>query len=168
MKLFQATVSFLRTTDKGFLKRVREAYLTDAMSFTECEAEVTNQIAPFAEEGVDISGIKIVEYAEIVAPQFTLPSGKVRDDYNEQGSSFYELKVRWTVLDEKKGVEKEHDCKVLVVAKDIDQAKERFKERVNGSMADYDIINIKKLKIDEFFHYTPSVSDSTGKEAGRE
>lgn len=37
MELFQATVRYERTEANGLQKKVNETYLTDALSFTECE-----------------------------------------------------------------------------------------------------------------------------------
>ena len=43
---YACKIKYQKQTDEGLLKAVTEAYLVDAMSFTEAEARITEVMAP--------------------------------------------------------------------------------------------------------------------------
>ena len=46
MLFFEVRVKYDKMMENGVIKRVTEAYAVDAMSFTEAEARITDQMRP--------------------------------------------------------------------------------------------------------------------------
>lgn len=44
---FECKVRFDKTMENGIVKKVTEPYLVDALSFTEAEARITEEVTPF-------------------------------------------------------------------------------------------------------------------------
>ena len=89
---FECKVRYEKTGEDGLPKKVNEPYLVDALSFTEAEARIIEEIKPFVSGEFTVSNIKRSRIAEL----FDNPSG----------DKWYRAKVNFISLDEEKGVEK--------------------------------------------------------------
>ena len=89
---FNVKVKYEKTAEEGKIQKISEEYLFDALSFTEAEARVNEELKPF------ISGefLKDAIKREKINEMF----------YNENGDKWYRCKVLFISLDEVKGVEK--------------------------------------------------------------
>lgn len=60
---FKCTVSYETDAENGMKKKVKEEYLVDAFSYTECEARIIEEMKPFisGEFSVDIKRFRIAE-----------------------------------------------------------------------------------------------------------
>lgn len=119
------------------VKKVNEPYLVDALTFTEAEARIIEEMKPFISGEYSISAEKKTKISEIF--------------FNEGGDRYYLVKVNFITLDENSGVEKKTTSQILVQAADFDSALENFKEGMKGTMADYEIGSITETMIMDVF-----------------
>jgi hypothetical protein len=115
-------------TDDGKQKKVTDTYLVDALSFTEAEARIIQEVRPYMTGEFIVSNIKRSRIYEI----FEAPTG----------DRWYRAKVLFVVLDQEKGTEKKIPSTMLVQAGDIKEALNRLEEGMKGTMSDYEIAMI--------------------------
>lgn len=123
--------------DNGMIKKVNEPYLVDALTFTEAEARIIDEMKPYISGDYSISSEKKTKISEIF--------------FNEGADRYYLVKVGFITLDENTGVEKKTVSQILVQASDFEDAVDKFKEGMKGSMADYVIVSISETMIMDVF-----------------
>lgn len=134
---FECVIKYDKTQENGMEKKVSESYLVDALSFTEAEARIIEEMTPFISGEFLVSGIKRSNISELF--------------YNEVGDKWFKCKVNFITLDEKSGSEKRTASYMLVYASTVDEADKNLKEEMKGTLADYEIESIKETKIMDVF-----------------
>lgn len=86
-------------------------------------------------------------------------------DESDYADKFYMVKVNFVTLDEKSGKEKKSASFILVQAGDFDNALGRFKDGMQGTMADYEIASITETPLMDVFPYEYDSPDKTAKPA---
>lgn len=132
----EAQVHYDKIMENGRQKRVNEPYLCDALSCTEAEARVTEEVTPYISGEFTVSAVKKTNIAEV---------------FRNDGDWWYRVKVNFLTFDEKTGIDKKTPCYYLVQAKDFEDALKNFNEGMKGSMADYEISQIVETKIMDVF-----------------
>lgn len=136
---FECVIKYDKTQENGMEKKVSESYLVDALSFTEAEARIIEEMTPFISGEFLVSGIKRSNISELF--------------YNEVGDKWFKCKVNFITLDEKSGSEKRTASYMLVYAFTVDEADKNLKEGMKGTLADYEIESIKETKIMDVYPY---------------
>ena len=136
---FLVGIKYEKTAEEGKIVKVNEAYLADALSFTEAEARINEEMQPF------ISGKFIVDKIQRVKVNELFPS--------ELGNKWFKSKVFFVSFDQEKGVEKKTACNMYVQANNIKEAEANLHECMKGTMADYEIASITETKILGVFNY---------------
>ena len=132
---FECSIRYEKTMENGMLKKVTEKYLVDALSFTEAEARIIEEITPFISGELTVADIKRANYSEL------FPCDE------EAADRWFKCKLAFITLDEKTGVEKKTTSQILVQASDFDNAVSNFKEGMQGTMADYEIGSVAETLI---------------------
>ncbi len=136
---FECSVSYERTQDNGTLKRVTEKYVVEALSFTEAEANITEEISYYVSGEMKVKGIVPAQYSEIFF------SDAASDGY------WFKVKVKFITIDEKTSKEKYTNVVYLVQGSDISSAKANIEKELNKSMADCNLSGINETKILDVF-----------------
>ena len=136
---FECSVSYERTQDNGTQKRVTEKYVVEALSFTEAEANITEEISYYVSEEIKVKGIVPAQYSEIFF------SDAANDGY------WFKVKVKFITIDEKTSKEKYTNVVYLVQGSDISSAKVNIEKELNKSMADCNLSGINETKILDVF-----------------
>ncbi|KAA6333083.1 hypothetical protein EZS27_018467 [termite gut metagenome] len=138
---FECKVRYDKVMENGMNKKVTEPYLVDALSFTEAEARIIEEITPFISGEFTVADIKRANYSEL----FT----------NEQDTAdrWFKCRLLFITLDEKSGVEKKTATQLLVQATDLHDAVKNLDEGMKGSMADYQIASVIETAIMDVFPY---------------
>lgn len=142
---FECVIKYDKTQENGMEKKVSESYLVDALSFTEAEARIIEEMTPFISGEFLVSGIKRSNISELF--------------YNEVGDKWFKCKVNFITLDEKSGSEKRTASYMLVYASTVDEADKNLKEGMKGTLADYEIESIKETKIMDVYPYNSKEED---------
>lgn len=136
---FECVIKYDKVQENGMEKKVSESYLVDAISFTEAEARIIEEMKPFISGDFLVSGIKRSNISELF--------------FDETGDKWFKCKVNFITLDEKSGAEKRTASYMLVYASTVDEADKNLKEGMKGTLADYEIESIKETKIMDVYPY---------------
>lgn len=137
---FECTVAYTKVQDNGLEKKVSETYVVDAMSFTEAEARIIEEVAPFVNGEFEVKKVAKAPYREIAF-----------DDEHDDADKFYKMKVAFITLDEKTGKEKFNNVTMLVQADSLRNAIDNLDATMKGSMLDYISVNAVSTKIIDVF-----------------
>jgi len=136
MNYFITKVRYEKLQENGMQKMITEAYLIDALSFTEAEAKITEEMKPF------ISGDFMIQ---------DISRYKVSEAFLGNGDRYYKCKLEFISLDEKNGAEKKQSVYMLVQANTLDEAKDTIVSEMKKSMTDYSIAKIEETPILDVF-----------------
>ena len=128
---FECKVSYEKMLENGMQKKVTEPYLVDALSFTEAEARIIEEIRPFITGEFTVTDIKRARLSELF--------------FNENGDRFYKIKVYFITLDEKSGAEKKTAAQMLAQATTLKEAIAVLEDGMKGTLADYTIASVTQL-----------------------
>ena len=146
---FECKIRYEKTMENGMKKKVTEPYLVDALSFTEAEARIIEEMTPFISGEFTVSDIKRANYSELFFSE------------EEAADRWFKCKLTFITLDEKSGAEKKTSTNVLVQASDLRDAVKKLDEGMKGSMADYIISSMTETAIMDVYEY---VADSENTE----
>ncbi len=144
---FECKVRYDKMTENGMVKKANEPYLVDALTFTEAEARIIEEMKPFISGEYSISSEKKTKISEIF--------------FNEGGDRYYQVKVNYITFDEKTQAEKKTATLILVQASDFDSALANFKKGMEGTLGDYEIASITETMLMDVFP-----ADLSGKPSG--
>lgn len=136
---FECKVSFDKTGEDGLIKRVTEPYLVDALSFTEAEQRISEEMRPFISGDFLVANIKRAKIAELF--------------YNDNGDRWYRCKVNLVTLDESKGVEKRIAQNMMVQASTLKEAVDVLIDRMKTSLVDYEIATVAETALMDVYTY---------------
>ncbi|MDR2809367.1 MAG: DUF4494 domain-containing protein [Tannerellaceae bacterium] len=137
---FECKVSYEKILENGIQKKVTEPYLVDALSFTEAEARIIEEMRPYITGEFTVTDIKRARFSEIF--------------FNENGDRFYRIKVFFITLDEKSGAEKKSASQMLAQASTLKDAIAVMEDGMKGTMADYTIAMVTETALLDIFPYT--------------
>lgn len=138
---FECKVRYDKTMENGMQKKVTEPYLVDALSFTEAEARIIEEITPFISGEFTVSDIKRANYSELFFSE------------DDDADKWFACKLEFVTIDERTGVEKKTKTNVLVQAADLRDAMAKLTDSMKHTMADYNAVCIKETAImDVYFH----------------
>ena len=120
-----------------------EPYLVDALSFTEAEARIIEEMKPFISGDFKVKAVKQAKYSELFS----------NNDANSD--RWYKARLAFVTLDEKSRAEKKTYTNILIQAADLRVAVKRLDEGMKGTMADYKIVSIAETKIMDVYMYVP-------------
>ncbi|WP_436416100.1 DUF4494 domain-containing protein [Petrimonas sp.] len=136
---FECKVRYDKTLDTGMIKTVTEPYLVDALSFTEAEARIIEEMQPYMSGEFTVSDIKRVKFSDTF--------------FNETGDRYYKAKLYFITLDEKSGAEKKTAVNMLVQATTLKEAVETVEAEMGKTMIDYTLASVNETAIMDVFKY---------------
>ena len=119
---FECKIRYEKVMENGMQKKVTEPYLVDALSFTEAEARIIEEMTPFISGEFTVSDIKRANYSEL------FPSDE------ESADRWFKCKLIFITLDEKAVLKKKTSTQVLVQAADLRDAVKKLDEGMKGTM----------------------------------
>ena len=142
---FETKVKYQKTMEDGSEKVVSEAYVVDALSFTEAESAIIDEMSVYVSGELKVSGIGKACYGEIFFSD-------IDDD-----DKWYKAKLQFITIDEKSEKEKRSNVTYLVQAKSLARALRYIDEVMGKTMIDYDVIGLNETKLmDVFEHHVPN------------
>ena len=141
MNWFECKISYEKMMENGVQKKVTEPYLVDALSFTEAEARIIEDMKPYVSGEFIVADIKRARIAELF--------------FNENGDRYYKVKVFFITLDEVSGAEKKTAAQMMAQASDIKEAIAVLENGMKGTLADYAIASISETPIMDVFPFSP-------------
>lgn len=137
---FECKLEYDKLMENGTMKRVRgESYLTNAISCSEAEQHMIEEMKSYISGEFMVTDIKRVKYGELF---FT-------DE--DAADRYFKIKLIFITLDEKSGAEKKTRQDVLVQASDLHDAVQKLDENMKGSMMDYTIASVSEAPYMDVF-----------------
>lgn len=136
---FECKVKYKKTHETGEQKMTTDTYLLDAVSFTEAEARITEEMTAYTSEDFRIMNIKVANFSEVHP--------------FENSDRWFKSKVSLVAMDEESGKEKKTNIYLLVQANDVKEAFENTTKAMEETMGDYNIPSITESPILDVFPY---------------
>ena len=138
-KYFEVKIQYEKMLEDGKEKKVTEQYVVEALSFTEAEARITEEMNPYISGEFDVVSEKIASFNEI------LISDSLNDD------KWFICKVSLITIDEKTSKENKTSQRLLVQADTSQTALEYTKKLFDSSMTEFSIDAVKETPTIEVF-----------------
>ena len=138
---FECKIKYEKADEEGFMRKVTEQYVVDAMSFAEAEARITEQMSQYISGEFTVESVKKAPYTEVFFSE------------DELADRFYRAKLDFSTIDEKTEKEKRSRVTYLVQAKNLNGAMKAIDDVMQGTMIDYDAAAITDTKLMDVFEY---------------
>ncbi len=138
---FEVGIRYEKTMEDGMRKKVTEKYLVDALSFSEAEVRIVEQMVPLISGEMRVVTEAIANVAEVFA------NNKVEAD------TWYKLKVAFITLNEKTGKEKKEYKNMLVQSTSTNDAEKDLQVFMKDTLADYRIEKVEETKLMDVLFY---------------
>ena len=139
---FECRVKYEKVMEDGLQKSVSELYVVNAMSFSEAEARITEEMSQYSSGEFEVVDVKKAPYKEIF----------FSDDANDD--RWFKAKLDFITFDEKSEKEKRSRVIYLVQAHDLKGAFKGIEDVMSGTMIDYDAAAIDATKLIDVFEYS--------------
>ena len=138
---FECKVRYEKVMEDGLQKKVTEQYAVDALSFSEAEKRIIEEMSAYISGEFEVTDVKKAQYKEVFF------------DDAEMSDRYYKAKLAFITIDEKTEKEKRSNVTYLVQAATLDGAVKNINEVMDSTMIDYEKSNIAETKIIDVFEY---------------
>lgn len=138
---FETRIKYDKMMDNGMLKSTTESYVIDALSFTETESQILEEMSAYISGDFKITDIKPATYKEVFFSDM------------EVDDKWYKAKLQFITIDEKTEKEKLTNVMHLVQASSLQKAVKYIDEVMSTSMQDYTIASVTETKIMDVFEH---------------
>ena len=138
---FECKIRYEKVMEDGTPKKVNEVYVIDALSFSEAEERIMEEMSSYISGEIELVDVKIAPYKEIFFAD------------NNLADRWFKAKVVYITIDERTQREKRMPVMVLVNAGNINSAIKNTDEVMGDTMINYAITAIQETKIFDVFEY---------------
>ncbi len=138
---FECKIRYDKTMEDGNQKKVTEQYTVDALSFTEAEASIIEEMSAYISGEFEVKDIKKAAYGEVFFSD------------SPSADRWYKAKLQFITIDEKTEKEKRSNVNYLVHAGSLPQAVSSIDEVMGHTMIDYVIASISETQIMDVFEH---------------
>ena len=153
---FECKVRYEKTQNDGSEKMVNELYVVDALSFTEAEASIIDNMQVYVSGEFKVANINPTNYNEIF----------FSDIFYDV--LWFKARLAFITIDEKNDKEKRTYVNYLIQAKCIERAKRYVDEVMGKTMIDYELKSLSETKIFDVFEHEPSTDKQKEKDSKTE
>lgn len=144
---FECKVKYMKVDENGREKKVTEAYLLDAMSYTEAESRITHELEAVIKGDYYITSLKKSNITELV------------ESVDEADDRWYKAKIAIIDADEISGKEKKSNQYFLIAAANIDKALENLQKSLSTYVIPYEIASLNDTQFMDVFPYFSDGND---------
>lgn len=141
---FECKAKYQKIDTNGRERNVTESFLLDAVSFTEAEARIIEELRSMVRGEFTVTDIRKSKISEVFP--------------YEVGEFWYRVTINLVTIDEEQGKEKKLRTFYLIQADDVQHALERMEESLSFLVVPYVISSIAVSNIVDVFPYTPGMS----------
>ena len=138
---FECKIAYDKTMEDGLQKKVKENYVVDALSFTEAEKRIMEEMSSYISGPFDVVDIKKASYGEIFFSD------------EEMADRWYKCKLQFITIDEKTEKEKRSNVYYLVQAGTLKGAVNNIESVMGTTMIDYVIASVNETALMDVFEY---------------
>ena len=129
---YECKVKYQKTMEDGAEKVVSEQYVVDALSFTEAESVMLEEMSAYVSGSITITGIVKASYGEVF---------------------FSDNDLQFITIDEKTEKEKRSNVNYLVQANSLPRCVRYVDEVMGGTMVDYAIASVAETHILDVYEH---------------
>ncbi len=144
---FECKIGYEKVMEDGLQKKVTESYVVDALSFTEAENRIMEEMSSYISGEFTIKDIKIAPYKEIFFSD------------EEMADRWYKTKLQFITIDEKTEKEKRSNVNYLVQAGTLKGAVGNIESVMGTTMIDYVIASVAETTLMDVFEYGKSTEE---------
>lgn len=144
---FEVKIKYDKDQGDGSMKPVTEQYVLDALSFTEAEGAIIEEMKSYISGDFKITDIKPASYKEIFFSDMS------NDGY------WFKAKLQFITLDEKTEKEKRTPVMYLVQASTLAQSVKYIEDVMGNTMIDYAISSVSETKIMDVFEHSAKIAN---------
>lgn len=145
---FECKIRYEKMMDDGLQKKVTEAYVVDALSFSEAEEKIIEEMSSYISGEFNVTDIKKASYGEIFFSDL------------DSADKWYKAKLQFITLDEKSGKEKRSTVNYLVQGGSFNDAVKNLDDVMGGTMIDYVITAVNETMLMDVFEHNPQIKGS--------
>lgn len=138
---FECKIRYEKIMEDGLPKKINEVYVVDALSFSEAEERIIEEMSSYISGEIEIMDVKIAPYREIFFADDSL------------ADQWFKAKLSFITIDERSNKEKRTSMMYLVNAGNISSAINNIDKVMSGTMIDYVTTSISATKIMDVFEY---------------
>ena len=138
---YETKIRYEKTMEDGMQKKITEQYVVDALSFTEAENSIIEEMSSYISGEFKITDIKHAAYHEIFF------SDNMNDD------KWYKTKLQFITIDEKSEKEKKTAVNYLVQASSLPMAVKHIDEVMGSAQIDYVIASVAETMIMDVYEH---------------
>ena len=142
---FECKIAYEKVMEDGLPKKVKENYVVDALSFTEAESRIMEEMSSYISGEFAIEDIKIASYKEIFFSD------------EEMADRWYKTRLQFITIDEKTEKEKRSNVNYLVQAGTLKGAVGNIESVMGTTMIDYVIASVAETTLMDVFEYGKEV-----------
>jgi len=146
---YECKIKYRKMDESGVQKMTTEPYLVDAVSYTEAESRINEEMTAYISDEFKITNIKVANFAEIHP--------------FENSDRWFKSKVALIAYDEESGKERKSNMYLLVQANDVKEAFDNTNKMMHGTLGDYTIPTITESPIMDVFPYFSGEEDDLEK-----
>ena len=139
---FECKIKYEKVMEDGLQKSVTEQYVVDALSFSEAEKRITEEMSAYIGGSFEVTDVKKAAYKEVFF-----------DEGDKWSDRWYKAKLDFITLDERTEKEKRSRVTYLVNAESMKGACRNIEQVMSGTMIDYEAASIAETKIMDVFLY---------------
>ncbi len=144
---FETKIKYDKMMDNGMLKSTTELYVVDALSFTEAETRILEEMSAFISGDFKITNISEATYKEIFFSDM------------EADDRWFKAKLQFITIDEKTEKERRQTVYYLVQAADLDRAVKYIAEVMGKTMIDYNVSSVAETTIMDVYEHVVKGDD---------
>ena len=141
---FECKIRYEKVMEDGLQKRVSENYVVDALSFSEAEERIIEEMSSYISGEFDVIDIKKAPYKEVFFAD------------QDMADKWYKAKLQFITIDEKTEKEKRSTVTYLVNAGSFNGSVKNLEEVMSGTMIDYVIASISETTIMDVYEHGKS------------
>ena len=139
---FECKIKYEKVMEDGLQKSVTEQYVVDALSFSEAEKRITEEMSAYIPGAYEVTDVKKAAYKEVFF-----------DDGDNCSDRWYKAKLDFITLDDRTEKEKRSRVTYLGNAESMKGAFRNIEQVMSGTMIDYEAASIAETKIMDVFLY---------------
>ena len=138
---FECKIRYEKVMEDGLQKKVTETYVVDALSFSEAEERIIEEMSSYISGEFNVTDIKKANYKEIFFAD------------QDAADKWYRAKLQFITYDEKTDKEKRSSVTYLVQAGSFNGAVKNIDEAMGGTMIDYVISSVAETTLMDVYEY---------------
>ena len=144
---FICGIRYEKTMEDGTQKKVTEQYVIDALSFTEAEERITEEISAYISGEYDVKTCAIAPFGEIFFCD------------EDAADKWYKAKIAFISIDEKTMKEKRSNTYYLIQAGSMGGALKNIEAVMDGTMINFVVLSLQETPFVDVFEYKPKNND---------